>query len=70
MTGVLLGGTTEALARLHLSFWPSVMVSVAWSVISEIDAVTSPEFVRDADDFFQGLADWHGAEYDGWEASL
>jgi hypothetical protein len=41
-----------------------------WSVISEIDAVTSPEFVRDADDFFQELADRHGAEYDGWEASL
>jgi hypothetical protein len=41
-----------------------------WSVISEIDAVTSPEFVRESDDFFQGLADRHGAEYDGWEASL
>jgi hypothetical protein len=39
-------------------------------VIGEIDAVTSPEFVRESDDFFQGLADRHGAEYDGWEASL
>jgi hypothetical protein len=31
-----------------------------WSVISEIDAVTSPEFVRESDDFFQGLADRTG----------
>ena len=36
----------------------------------EIYAVTSPEFVRDSDDFFQGLADRHGGEYDGWEASV
>jgi hypothetical protein len=35
----------------------------------ETHAVTSPELVREADDFFQGLADRHGAEYDGWEAS-
>jgi regulator of ribonuclease activity B len=41
-----------------------------WSVVSEIEAVTSPDFVRDADDFFQALADRHGAEYDGWEASV
>ena len=40
-----------------------------WGVICEKHAVTSPDFVRDADDFFQGLADRHGAEYDGWEAS-
>ena len=40
-----------------------------WGVICERHAVTSPDFVRDADDFFQGLADRHGAEYDGWEAS-
>ncbi len=33
------------------------------------DAVTSPDFVREADDFFQDLADRHGAEYDGWEVS-
>src|SRR5947209_3199442 len=32
-----------------------------WSVISETHAVTSPDFVRDADDFFQALADRHGA---------
>ncbi len=41
-----------------------------WSVRCETHAVLSPEFVRDADDFFQGLADRHGAEYDGWEASV
>ena len=41
-----------------------------WSVVSEIEGVTSPDFVRDADDFFQALADRHGAEYDGWEASV
>jgi hypothetical protein len=38
-------------------------------MISETHAVTSPDFVRDADDFFQALADRHAAEYDGWEAS-
>ena len=40
-----------------------------WSVICERHAVTTPDFVREADDFFQDLADRHGAEYDGWEAS-
>jgi len=40
-----------------------------WAVVCQKHAVTSPAFVRDADDFFQGLADRHGAEYDGWEAS-
>jgi Regulator of ribonuclease activity B len=40
-----------------------------WGVICERHAVTSPDFVREADDFFQGLVDRHGAEYDGWEAS-
>jgi Regulator of ribonuclease activity B len=41
-----------------------------WSVICEIHTVTSPDFVRDSDDFFQDLADRHDAEYDGWEASV
>ena len=41
-----------------------------WAVVCEKQAVTSPDFVRDADDFFRGLADRHGAEYDGWEASI
>lgn len=41
-----------------------------WSVICEIEAVTSREFVIESDDFFQSLADRHGGEYDGWEASV
>jgi hypothetical protein len=41
-----------------------------WSVICEKHAVTSPDFVREADDFFEALAERHGAEYDGWEASV
>src|SRR5262245_39132112 len=41
-----------------------------WPVRCEIHAVTSPDFVRESDDFFQELADRHGAEYDGWEASV
>jgi hypothetical protein len=41
-----------------------------WSVVCEIQTVTSPDFIREADDFFQELADRNGAEYDGWEASL
>jgi Regulator of ribonuclease activity B len=40
-----------------------------WATICETRAVTTPDFVREADDFFQGLADRHTAEYDGWEAS-
>ena len=41
-----------------------------WGVISETHVVTSPDFVREGDDFFQALANRHGAEYDGWEASV
>jgi hypothetical protein len=41
-----------------------------WGVICETHAVASPDFVREADDYFQALADRHGAEYDGWEASV
>jgi hypothetical protein len=41
-----------------------------WAVVSETNAVASPDFVRDAVDFFEGLAQRHGAEYDGWEASV
>jgi len=48
---------------------PLPNVTDQWSVICETHAVTTPDFVRQADDFFQGLADRHGAEYDGWEAS-
>jgi hypothetical protein len=41
-----------------------------WGVVCETQAVTSREAVRGADEFFQGLATRHGAEYDGWEASV
>jgi hypothetical protein len=42
-----------------------------WALVCERhDAVTSPAFVRSADDFFQALADTHDGEYDGWEASV
>ena len=48
---------------------PLPNVTDHWGLICETHAVTTPDFVRQADDFFQGLADRHGAEYDGWEAS-
>jgi hypothetical protein len=41
-----------------------------WAVICETHAVTSRDFVREADEFFEGLAKRHGAEYDGWEAGV
>ena len=41
-----------------------------WAVICETRAVTSPDFVREADELFQGIADRHAADYDGWEASV
>jgi hypothetical protein len=41
-----------------------------WAVVCEIRDVASPDFVREADDFFEALAARHGAEYDGWEASV
>src|SRR5690348_12047396 len=58
-------GGYEATVRDPLPDYPG-----QWGVICETHAVTSPDFVREADDFFQSLADRHGAEYDGWEASL
>jgi hypothetical protein len=43
-----------------------------WVVIAERhDAVTSPDEVRSARLFFEGVASTHGpGEYDGWEASV
>lgn len=42
-----------------------------WVVIAERHgAITTPETVREARAFFEGVAaQWPGAEYDGWEAS-
>ena len=42
-----------------------------WVVIAEAQAVTSPDTVREARLFFEGVAATHdGGDYDGWEASL
>jgi hypothetical protein len=42
-----------------------------WGLVCDRhDVVTSPDFIREADDFFQALADAHGGDYDGWEASV
>jgi hypothetical protein len=41
-----------------------------WSVVCEVTAATTPDFVRSSDDFFQALADRNDAEYDGWEAGV
>jgi hypothetical protein len=41
-----------------------------WALVCERpDAVLSPAGVIAADDLFQGIADRHGAEFDGWEAA-
>jgi hypothetical protein len=42
-----------------------------WSVVCERpDAILDIEAVRGADDLFQGIADRHGGEFDGWEAAV
>ena len=42
-----------------------------WSLVCErADAVLDIPGVRRADDLFQGIADRHGADFDGWEASM
>ena len=55
--------------RRWQTYVSGVVDRVASRAVREMHAVTSPDFVREADDFFQRLADRHGAEYDGWEAS-
>ena len=44
----------------------------SWVVVAEREAaVTTPETVREARRFFEGVAATHGAgDYDGWEASV
>jgi hypothetical protein len=66
----LMGGEAEAKGFSAEIREPLEQLPTHWSVVCETHAVTSPDFVRDSDDFFQELADRHGAEYDGWEASL
>ena len=42
-----------------------------WSLVCERpDAVLDIVGVRQADDLFQGIADRHGGEFDGWEAAV
>jgi hypothetical protein len=41
-----------------------------WSLLCQrFDAVLDPPGVIAADDLFQGIADRHSAEFDGWEAA-
>jgi hypothetical protein len=41
-----------------------------WSLVCERpDAMIDPPGVIAADDLFQGIADRHGAQFDGWEAA-
>ena len=41
-----------------------------WGLVCErSDAILDPPGVIAADDLFQGIADRHGAEFDGWEAA-
>ena len=42
-----------------------------WLVLCQRpDALLSVDGVRKADDLFQGIADRHGGEFDGWEAAV
>lgn len=42
-----------------------------WSLVCERqDAMLDIEGVRAADDLFQGIADKHGGDFDGWEAAI
>lgn len=41
-----------------------------WAVVSEVTVVVNPDLVRQYTDYFEALTELHGAEYDGWEASL
>jgi hypothetical protein len=41
-----------------------------WAVVCSARAVVDPIFVRGVVEFFEGLAERHGAEYDGWEAEV
>jgi hypothetical protein len=67
----------EAAAVVQAAGWElqNVAESAAggpeWVVIAERNgAVTSPDAVRDARAFFEGVAQqWPGGDYDGWEAS-
>jgi hypothetical protein len=49
---------------------PTPNQSGSWTLICQRpDAVLDPPGVIAADNLFQGIADRHGADYDGWEAA-
>lgn len=41
-----------------------------WAVEAVREATLTPEFVEESTDFFEGLADVPGGDYDGWEAAV
>jgi hypothetical protein len=41
-----------------------------WAVVCSARAIIDPIFVGGAVEFFEELAERHGAEYDGWEAEV
>lgn len=54
----------EAEVREPLPDYPD-----SWAVVCETHTVLTADFVREGVDFFEGLAERHRAEYDGWEAA-
>lgn len=48
---------------------PIPETSGMWSVKCEVNAVVTPDFVRDTGNLFDTIAENHGSEYDGWEAA-
>ena len=48
--------------------FPSTPISGRWSASASTRSSTPPGVIA-ADDLFQGIADRHGAEFDGWEAA-
>jgi hypothetical protein len=75
-----LGDETQARSAADViasAGWDILRIDVAadggpeWVVIAESQAVTTPQSVRGARLFFEGVAATHvGGSYDGWEASL
>ena len=67
----------SAAAAITAAGWHVQRVAAAkdgessWIVVADAQAVTSPAAVREARQFFEGVAATHGVgEYDGWEAGV
>jgi hypothetical protein len=69
-TGQAMRREAEANGYIAAVREPLPEFSGRWPVVCETHAVLSPDVVKDADDFFEGLASRHEADYDGWEASV